>query len=130
VNEYIPNVRDKHTLTQQLIKLLPTEQQPTAKAVMAVWWYNIRRTGGLRLTQTGFEVLSQQLELENWNYKIDNSVVFDQKIMLKLDKKMQLPYYIHAKKGIPTHICFFGSREAVMANLYGNLLKFLDNYNP
>jgi hypothetical protein len=25
---------------------------------------------------------------------------------------------------------FFGNREAVMVNLYGNLQKFLDNYTP
>jgi hypothetical protein len=25
---------------------------------------------------------------------------------------------------------FFGSKEAVMVNLYGNLEQFLDNYQP
>jgi hypothetical protein len=41
---------------------------------------------------------------------------------------MQMPYYISATKGIPKKIVFFGSQEAVMVNLYGNLQQFLDNY--
>jgi hypothetical protein len=43
---------------------------------------------------------------------------------------MQMPYYIDAVKGIPKQIVFFGSREAVMVNLYGNLQQLLDNYRP
>jgi hypothetical protein len=50
--------------------------------------------------------------------------------MLALDRKIQMPYYISATKGIPKKIVFFGSREAVMINLYGDLQKFLDNYTP
>jgi hypothetical protein len=49
--------------------------------------------------------------------------------MLKLDRKLQMPYYIEVKKKIPINIIFFGSREAMLARLYGNLNKFLDNYN-
>jgi hypothetical protein len=50
-------------------------------------------------------------------------------MILSLDRKLQMPYYIVATKGIPKSVVFFDSKEAVLANLYGDLEKFLDNYN-
>ena len=84
----------------------------------------------MRLTITGFHTFVKDLELEHYEYAIDDPVVFNQHTILNLDRKMQMPYYIHAVKGIPKKIVFFGSREAVMVNLYGNLQQFLDNYQP
>jgi hypothetical protein len=39
-----------------------------------------------------------------------------------------MPYYIVVKKKLPTTIVMFGSKEAVLARLYGSLDKFLENY--
>jgi hypothetical protein len=51
--------------------------------------------------------------------------------LLIIKKKAAEESYVEAlKKGIPKQIVFFGSREAVMVNLYGNLQQFLDNYRP
>jgi hypothetical protein len=123
-------VRDKKKLTQELIALLPDEQQISADTAMPAWWFNIRRNGGMRLTGIGYQVFVDQLELEHYSYSIDNPLLFTQQTILKLDRKMQMPYYISATKGIPKKIIFFGSKEAVMVNLYGNLQQFLDNYQP
>jgi hypothetical protein len=49
-------------------------------------------------------------------------------IALTLDRKLQSPYYIKIDKRIPTGVYMFGSREAVAAQLYGDLEKFLRNY--
>jgi hypothetical protein len=70
------------------------------------------------------------LDLEHYEYAIADPTQFNQQTILKLDRKMQMPYYVHAVKGVPKKIVFFGSREAVMVNLYGNLEQFLDNYRP
>ena len=35
----------------------------TLKEYMPVWWKNTRRTGGLRLTDEGFEFITERLEL-------------------------------------------------------------------
>jgi len=123
-------VRDKHLLTQQLIELLPEADRVPIDAALPAWWFNIRRTGGMRLTGIGYDVLSRRLDLENYEYAITDPLTFNKRLMLKLDRKMQMPYYISATKGIPKKIVFFGSREAVMVNLYGNLEQFLDNYGP
>ena len=123
-------MRDKRKLTEELIALLPEEKQINVASVMPAWWFNIRRHGGMRLTGLGYRAFVEDLDLEHYSYSIDNPMLFNQHTILKLDRKMQMPYYIHAVKGIPKQIIFFGSREAVMVNLYGNLQQFLDNYQP
>jgi hypothetical protein len=97
---------------------------------MSTWWFNLRKNGGMRLTGIGHMAFVKDLDLEHYEYAISDPMTFNQQTILKLDRKMQTPYYIHAVKGIPKKIVFFGSREAVMANLYGNLQQFLDNYKP
>jgi hypothetical protein len=124
------DVRDKHQLTQRLIQLLPDPNRINLDSALPSWWFNIRRTGGMRLTAIGYMAFVNQLDLEHYSYDIADPLIFNQRLMLKLDRRMQMPYYIHAVKGIPKKIVFFGSREAVMVNLYGNLEQFLDNYRP
>ena len=130
MNRFILNVRDKKKLTQELIALLPDEQRISVASAVPSWWCNLRRNGGMRLTSTGYQTLSEDLDLEHYSYSIDDPHTFNKQLILKLDRKMQMPYYIHAVKGIPKKIIFFGSKEAVMVNLYGNLQQFLDNYQP
>jgi len=123
-------VRDKRKLIEELIALLPEEDRIGLKFAMSAWWFNLRRNGGMRLTSTGYQTLTEDLDLEHYSYSIDDPHTFNKQLILKLDRKMQMPYYIHAVKGIPKRIVFFGSQEAVMVNLYGNLEQFLDNYKP
>jgi hypothetical protein len=84
----------------------------------------------MRLTATGYTTLVQVLDLEHYEYTINDPVTFNQHTVLALDRKLQMPYYIHVTKGVPKKIVFFGSREAVVINLYANLQQFLDNYQP
>ena len=123
-------MRDKKQLTQELIALLSNEQRINADLATSAWWVNIRKNGGMRLTVLGYHTFVEDLELEHYAYTIDDPMLFNQHTILNLDRKMQMPYYIHAVKGVPKKIIFFGSREAVMVNLYGNLQQFLENYTP
>ena len=84
----------------------------------------------MRLTGPGYTLFTEQLDLARYEWPIQDPHQFNKHVMLDLDRKMQMPYYIHAVKGIPKTIVFFGSKEAVMINLYGNLTQFLDNYRP
>jgi hypothetical protein len=123
-------VRDKRKLTEELIKQLDPDSGITVKRAMHTWWFNIRKTGGMRLTGPGYTVFTQDLDLTCYEFAISDPQQFNQHVILDLDRKMQMPYYISATKGIPKKIVFFGSREAVIVNLYGNLQQFLDNYKP
>jgi hypothetical protein len=126
----ILDVRDKQHLTQKLVNLLPENGRISVESALPVWWYNLRKNGGLRLTTTGFQTFVNDLELEHYEYAVENPQLFNQQTILDLDRKLQMPYYIHVVKGIPKKIVFFGSREAVVINLYSNLQQFLDNYKP
>jgi hypothetical protein len=123
-------VRDKQRLTTELVSQLPEHLAVSVDTAMKTWWFNLRKNGGMRLTSTGFDTFVKKLELEHYSYPIDNLMLFNHETILDLDRKMQMPYYIHATKGVPKQIVFFGSKEAVMVNLYGNLQQFLDNYRP
>ena len=127
--ECIREVRDKEKLTEELIKLLPEDQRISAETALPMWWYNLRKNGGLRLTSLGYQIFVETLDLEHYSYSIDDPLLFGQQTVLNLDRKLQMPYYIVVKKKIPTKIVLFGSQEAVMIHLYGNLNNFLDNYS-
>jgi hypothetical protein len=127
VTKFIPEVRDKKRLTQELINLLPGDQPPTTESILPIWWYNLRKNGGMRLTANGYATFVQILDLEHYAYTIDDPVTFNQHTVLALDRKLQMPYYIHVVKGVPKKIVFFGSQEAMLANLYGSLSRFLEN---
>jgi hypothetical protein len=123
-------VRDKRKLTEELVKQLGPDLGITVKRAMHTWWFNIRKNGGMRLTGPGYTVFTEQLDLARYEWSIQDPHQFNQHVVLALDRKIQMPYYISSTKGIPKKIVFFGSQEAVMVNLYGDLQKFLDNYRP
>jgi hypothetical protein len=120
-------VRDKLKLTQALVANLPEEFAEPVEVAVKTWWANIRKTGGLRLTEHGFYVFSRVLDLAHYELEI-KPTPGNRRIVLTLDRKLQSPYYIRIDKRIPTSVYMFGSREAVMSQLYGDLEKFLRNY--
>lgn len=120
-------MRDKLKLTETLVALLPDAYKLSVAEARASWWYNLRNQGGLRLTQEGFETFVNVLDLEH--HRVDlNPQKFDKRLLLALDKKLQFPYFIHTEKRMARSLSLFSSREAVLANLYNDLKKFLDNY--
>lgn len=128
VIRYIRNVRDKKKLTQELVALLPEGQRISPAAAFSAWWYNLRSTGGLRLTTLGYITFVDYLDLTQYEFNIENVHEFNLRTVIALDRQLELPYYIVIKKGVPLSVIFFGSKEAMLVNLYGNLQKFLDNY--
>jgi hypothetical protein len=117
--------RNKRQLTETLVQLIESDQSLSVDQALLNWYCNIRPTGGLRLTESGFQALSW-LDLENWTVPVeDPKTVLTKKLLLALDRKLQYPYYINYKQ---KSIVLFSSKEAMMATLYGNLAQFLDNY--
>lgn len=120
-------MRDKVAITERLVALLPPGSW-TVDQARITWWYNIRDTGGMRLTKHGFDAFVQELDLEYYEYTIPEPTKFSQRTVLALDRQLQMPYYILKEKAMYSKLCFFGSKEAVLANLYGDLDKFLSHY--
>ena len=92
------------------------------KTAFHSWWYNTREKGGMRLTSTGFKIL-KDLKFEYWDFVLpENFARKNKRILLGLDRKLVFPYYYGRKR-----LSFFGSQEAMMANLTGDLEQWLNN---
>lgn len=118
----------KLELIQGLMPRIPEQQQHSVESAMATWWVNIRRAGGMRLTALGYEMLHDVLKLESWQLDLadQDHVIFTKRLILDLDRKLAWPYYIEVSvKRQRRRIVFFGSREAMMATMYGDLAQWL-----
>jgi hypothetical protein len=112
--------RNKQQLTETLVEL--TQDTVSLDQALLSWYYNIRPSGGMRLTETGYQAL-QFLDIESWQVPIPNiKSVLDKRMLLDLDRQLQWPYYIDFKK---KYLIFFSSKEAMMATLYGDLTNWV-----
>jgi len=109
---------------------IPLQYQHSIDHAMQTWWVNIRRDGGMRLTELGYEMMNGILGLESWELDLADRerVVFTKRLILDLDRKLQWPYYLDVNvKRRRRRIVFFGSREAMMATMYGDLEQWLNS---
>jgi hypothetical protein len=118
-------MRDKRHLTQSLINQLPEQYQAPVDEIYPIWWQNLRTGGGMRLTDRGYDAFCNLLEIEHYQFPLKGLGL---KTLVTMDQRLQLPYYVSIEKKIPRNLILFGSQEAVLINLYGNLQQFLDNY--
>jgi hypothetical protein len=123
----------KLDIVQRLLVDIPDALREPEDRAMITWWANIRRDGGLRLTHHGYEIMHDVLKLESWvldlsdgNEPRSSRSRMTKKIILDLDRKLEWPYYLdfNARKK-RRRIVFFGSREAMMAAMYGDLERWL-----
>ena len=109
---------------------IPKDHKESWDQAMITWWANIRPEGGLRLTRHGYKMLHEVLGMESWEMDLAHSDgnIIDKRLILALDHKLQWPYYldINVRKK-QRRIVFFGSREAMMATMYGDLKQWLTN---
>lgn len=118
-------MRNKTKLTADILEKLPEHLRIPLVRAMPLWWYNIREAGGMRLTQAGFELFTQQLQLQSHQISYDIKKNGHMRMLLELDRKLTCPYYIEKQKTI--HL--FGEKEAVLAMLYSDLEQFIANYS-
>jgi len=108
---------DKLNFTQ---KLTAQSEIWTVTDAMEHWWQSPH--GGWRLTAVGFEAF-EQYQLQHWDFETPVAVQATAEVLLALDRKLTAPYYI--KVGKKPRLCFFGSREAAMLALYGDIDRFV-----
>jgi hypothetical protein len=119
-------MRNKNEFTSLLLNQLPQDERINSELARITWWKNIRNESGLRLTPEGRRIM-KLLDIESYIFKITADRI-NQRILLLLDQRLQDPYFIFTDKRFPS-IEFYGSKEALLVNLYGDLEKFLESYN-
>jgi hypothetical protein len=115
-------MHDKFSITRRILEHLPEDDRPTYDEACKSWWMNFRDGGGMRLTNAGFMAFAT-CDLETYAFDSPTSLAVISKHLLTLDKKLDCPYYI--KIGKRPQIILFGSKQAVMLAMYGDLEKWL-----
>ena len=120
----------KLSITLGLLEKLPEDRREPWDQAMVTWWANIRPEGGLRLTRHGYEILHDVLQYESWSLDLSGQsyTSMNKRVILDLDRKLEWPYFIDFNPRKKTRrIVLFGSREAMMATMYGDLARWLEN---
>ena len=107
---------NKIELTEKFLSQLglPTDAK-TIRKYKSEWWANPRsKNNGLRLTDYGFKVLTERLELTSYNVVFPPETEFNSELILRLDKFLETPYYIARKS-----IVVFREKTALELILFG-----------
>ncbi len=112
----------KHTITCAVLDICVGERKPTLDQALADWWKNPREDAGLRLTAEGFFVFNL-VEIEHYKFQLPPSIHAKASTLLTLDRKLTCPYYL--TQGKAPEIYIYGSKEASLFALYGDVEKFL-----
>ena len=116
----------KDSITRKILEGLPDNDRPTFEEACQSWWMNFRDDGGMRLTQTGYLAIST-LDIQHYTFDVPPSLPALPGQLLTLDRKLDCPYFI--RLGKKPQLIVFGSQQATMMALYGDLVKFLKYLN-
>ena len=108
----------RRDVTATVIQQLPVPLD--LDEAMSTWYYNLRPQGGFRLTALGYQALNVAA-MNSWSVDI-NPRDLTKSNLLTLDRKLQWPYYIDARR---KKLVLFSSRDAVMATLYGDIKSWI-----
>jgi hypothetical protein len=113
---------NKQQLTQQILNQLPADDRPSLEQAMKYWWQDIRDEGGLRLSMSGYDAFTS-LNIERHTFEVPPSTPALPRQLIILNKKLDCPYYLSLGK--KPKLIIFGSTQAIMYAMYGDLNKFL-----
>mgnify|MGYP000029414486 CR=1 FL=1 len=112
----------KETYTKIFLKELgKATSELNVKEYMPLWWQNNRNkgTGGLRLTNSGYEVL-QQIELATYDIPYPKDMPLTTQVIIFLDQFIDCPYYLTNRS-----ITVTNEKKAVELTLFsGDLRKY------
>lgn len=113
---------NKTVYTKIFLKELgQSTSEQNVKASMPLWWYNTRQkdTGGLRLTDTGFEIINK-IELATYDIPYPRDMPMTTQVIIFLDKFIDCPYYLTNRS-----ITVTNEKKAVELTLFsGDLRKY------
>lgn len=112
----------KETYTKIFLKELgKTTSEANVKQYMPLWWQNTRNkeTGGLRLTEEGFDIL-KQIDLAVYDIPYPRDMPITTQVIIFLDQFIDCPYYLTNRSIVVTN-----EKKAVELTLFsGDLRKY------
>ena len=84
----------KDTYTKIFLNQLgKTSNEITVKEFFPLWWKNTRENGGLRLTDEGFDILTE-IDLATYEVPFPRDMPVTTKVIIFLDNFIDCPYYL------------------------------------
>jgi hypothetical protein len=117
----------KLIITNEMLSTFPKHSRHDLRTAFIKWWINSRKTGGLRLTSTGYKLL---LKMRYDSHRFKAKKITTSYNLLTMDQYLECPYYIDGLGRPETNIFIFGAREATIINLYENFNSFLVAMKP
>jgi hypothetical protein len=112
----------KETYTKIFLKELGKSYNDLAvKEFMPLWWQNNRNknTGGLRLTEAGFDILTE-IDLATYDIPYPRDMPLTTQVIIFLDQFIDCPYYLTNRS-----ITVTNEKKAVELTLFaGDLRKY------
>ena len=110
-------------LTQRIYNQLPEAPGRISLAqANELWWQDIRDDGGLRLSRYGYHVF-EELNIEKYVFSVPANTPASPSQLIALSRHVTCPYFLRIGK--TPSITLYGSREAVMYSLYGDIKRFV-----
>jgi hypothetical protein len=92
-----------------------------------LWWINLRSTGGLGLTDLGYDCF-QRAELESYTFHIQKTTPSLAVYGVEIDRKLQCPYYLrYIKKD--RYVTVYDTRIASIIQLHGDFASYINSIN-
>ena len=90
------------------------------KQYMSDWWQNTRakETGGLRLTDTGYDFVRNELDLATYDVPFPKDFELTTNTIICLDQFITCPYYLHRNS-----IVVLDERKAMELHLFSGDIK-------
>ena len=90
------------------------------KQYMGDWWQNTRakETGGLRLTDTGYDFVRNELDLATYDVPFPKDFELTTNTIIWLDQFITCPYYLHRNS-----IVVLDERKAMELHLFSGDIK-------
>jgi len=114
---------NKQTLTSIFLKEADIAvSDPNIKLYARQWWKNPRTkiSGGLRLTDVGYDFLKEKLELKFYEVPLPRNLKITTETIIFLDKFITCPFYLTDR-----HIYVTEEKKAVELHLFsGDLHKY------
>ena len=110
----------KDTYTKIFLNQLgKTSNDITVKEYFPLWWKNTRENGGLRLTDEGFDILTE-IELATYEVPFPKDMPITTQVIIFLDKFIDCPYYLTNRAILVT-----SEKKAMELHLFsGDLRKY------
>ena len=86
------------------------------------WWYNkrIKKSGGLRLSEEGYEFLIKELDLQEHEVPFTEHIELSPSVIIFLDRYLECPYYLTFRS-----LTVFSEREAFKLHMFSDDIRKL-----